>query len=82
MPKAKAPPPTLKPGHALFEVIDGAAGPSLYVGDFDGGHRLAGPKPWGGGSTAHRFQVNITELRRELDAFEAAQAASGGDDDA
>lgn len=56
----------------LFEVVDGVEGYSFYVGDESGGHRLAGPKPWGGGQTVHCFEVDIDELRRELDLLEEA----------
>ncbi len=52
-----------------IEVVSGCEGPSLYISDDDGGHRLAGPKPWGGGSTIHRFKIKPEELRRELDSL-------------
>jgi len=55
----------LKPGTCLIEVVAGVEGPSLSIGDESGGYRLAGPKPWGGGRTIHRFVVNIDELLRE-----------------
>ena len=50
---------------AIVEVVNGVEGPSLYIGDEDGGYRLAGPKPWGGGRTIHKFTVNLDELIRE-----------------
>jgi len=62
---------TLKSGHVWIEVVAGREGPSLSIGDDSGGYRLAGPKPWGGGRTVHRFQVGIRELRNELDALSA-----------
>ncbi|MDN4147593.1 Lar family restriction alleviation protein [Pseudomonas tohonis] len=52
-------------GTALVEVVNGAEGPSLYIGNEDGGYRLAGPKPWGGGRTIHKFTVKLDELVRE-----------------
>ncbi|MDH0335138.1 hypothetical protein [Metapseudomonas otitidis] len=52
-------------GTAIVEVVNGAEGPSLYIGDEDGGYRLAGPKPWGGGKTIHKFTVKLNELVRE-----------------
>lgn len=52
-------------GTAIVEVVNGAEGPSLYIGNEDGGYRLAGPKPWGGGRTIHRFTVKLSELVRE-----------------
>ena len=69
MPKKAAPTPKLKPGHVYIEIIEGPVGPSLYIGDEDGGHRLAGPKPWGGGAVLHQFQVKTDELSRELQAL-------------
>lgn len=69
----------LKPGHVLIEVVSGPEGPCLCIGDGDTGFRLAGPKPWGGGRTIHRFQVRVDELRRELEIIDRA-AKSGGSD--
>jgi hypothetical protein len=63
----------MKKGTAIFEVVAGVEGPSLYVGDEGGGHRLAGPKPWGGGRTTHKFIVNIAELRKELANLDESQ---------
>jgi len=37
-------------------------GPSLYICDKNGGFRLAGPKPWGGGTTIYQFTVDYDEL--------------------
>lgn len=54
-----------------FEVVRGVEGPSLYVGNDDGGYRLAGPKPWGGGQVIHSFKADIDELRKELMNLEA-----------
>lgn len=50
----------------VFEVIDGRAGACLAVFDGGVGHRLAGPKPWGGGRTAHRFTVSRDELLAQI----------------
>ncbi|MDU9398089.1 Lar family restriction alleviation protein [Pseudomonas sp. zfem003] len=52
-------------GTAIVEVVKGVEGPSLYIGDGDTGYRLAGPKPWGGGKTIHKFKVKLNELVRE-----------------
>ncbi|WP_157642471.1 hypothetical protein [Burkholderia ubonensis] len=65
----------LKQGHVWFEVVAGCEGPSLSIGNDDTGYRLAGPKPWGGGRTIHRFSVSIDELRRELNNYECRQGA-------
>lgn len=66
----------LKSGHVFIEVIAGCEGPSLSIGDGETGYRLAGPKPWGGGRTIHRFQVCVDELQRELDAIRAQDGAA------
>lgn len=55
---------------AIFEVVNGVEGPCLYVGDEDNGHRLAGPKPWGGGTMLHQFKVDVKELRAQLDVLD------------
>lgn len=57
----------LKPprkGYVYVEVTRGVEGPSLSVGDADTGERCAGPKPWGGGTTIHRFEVKADDLIR------------------
>lgn len=53
-----------KEGHVFIEVVKGVEGPSLYIGDDNSGHRIAGNKPWGGGQTIHKFSVNVEELIR------------------
>jgi hypothetical protein len=47
-----------------FEVIRGPEGVCLAVGDESELMltRIAGPKPWGGGKTIHKFNVNLAEL--------------------
>ncbi len=62
-------------GKCWIEVIGGREGPSIYIGDGEIAHRLAGNKPWGGGTTLHRFTVDILELVREATAL-SAQGAS------
>lgn len=53
-----------------IEVVRGVEGNCVCVSDLDGsGHRLAGPKPWGGGSTVHSFEVDLDELVREATAL-------------
>lgn len=56
----------VKDNRVIIEVVAGVEGPSLYIGDDCSGHRLAGPKPWGGGQTIHSFKVDPEELMREL----------------
>lgn len=60
----------LKQGECLLEVFNGSDGPCIYIGDDNGGHRLAGPKPWGSSRPTFRFVVKIDELKRELAALE------------
>lgn len=64
---------------ALIEVVRGPEGNCLYIGNDDGGHRLQGPKPWGGGQTIHSFVVNLDELIREAEALrrEAREVNNG-----
>lgn len=71
----------LKPGECWLEIVRGAEGPSIYIADDSGGYRLAGPKPWGGGSVQQRFRVKLNELVREAnmllaDSARAAEAQS------
>lgn len=42
----------------IFQVIRGVAGDCLSLGDHDGGTRISGPKPWGGGSVIAEFEVD------------------------
>ena len=56
-------------GRCMIEVVNGPEGPSLYIGYESSGHRLAGPKPWGGGRTVFKFDVAIAELIREAKAI-------------
>lgn len=39
----------------VFEVIRGVEGDCLTLGDEDGGTRISGPKPWGGGQVVKTF---------------------------
>jgi hypothetical protein len=47
-------------------IIKGVAGLSIYVGNEDGGYRLAGCKPWGGGTSVARWKVNKQELLKAI----------------
>ncbi|MHB0806061.1 hypothetical protein [Stutzerimonas nitrititolerans] len=62
-------------GKCWIEVIGGREGPSIYIGDGEIAHRLAGNKPWGGGRTLHSFKVDVAELVREASAL-AIQGSS------
>lgn len=65
--------PKLKENQCFVEVVSGVEGPCVYIGDEDGGHRLAGPKPWGGGPAIHRFRVDIDELITEAKKLKQSQ---------
>jgi len=39
----------------MFEVVHGVEGDCLVLGDEDGGTRISGPKPWGGGHVTKTF---------------------------
>ena len=45
-----------------IEVISGVEGPCLSISNKNGGERIAGPKPWGGGKVIHSFTVSVEEL--------------------
>ncbi len=62
-----------KDATVFFEVIGGSAGACLSVGDERGGYRLAGPKPWGGGSVLHHFEVDVADLLRELQSLKVLE---------
>jgi len=55
--------------NAEISIVSGPEGQSLYIGDESGGHRLSGPKPWGGGTTTHTFKIDLDELIREAAAL-------------
>lgn len=44
------------------EVIEGVEGKSLVIED----RRVAGPKPWGGGRVALRFNVEVDDIKLAL----------------
>src|SRR5690625_2294680 len=46
----------------IIEVVEGVEGSSLSVGNKKGGERVAGSKPWGGGTVIHSFECNADEL--------------------
>lgn len=48
-------------------VMMGPEGPCLYVN----GHRVAGPKPWGGGRVLHSFEGQTAELKTAAKTREA-----------
>ncbi|MBX9032655.1 hypothetical protein [Gordonibacter massiliensis (ex Traore et al. 2017)] len=59
-----------------FEVVSGCEGPSLYVDDV----RIAGPKPWGGGTVSYRFDVRVDRLLGGIEDFKRRlRSKTGGD---
>jgi hypothetical protein len=56
-----------------IEVVKGVEGHALYINDY----RVAGPKPWGGGQTVHKWKVKGDDLW-----FDAAPAPTAADDEA
>jgi hypothetical protein len=47
---------------AILEVVDGVEGPCLVLND----RRIAGPKPWGGGTITHRWAVGRMALEEAI----------------
>jgi hypothetical protein len=46
-------------------IVEGVEGTSVYINN----HRVAGPKPWGGGRTVlERSDILVDEVRRALPA--------------
>ena len=52
-----------------FEVVSGVEGPCLCIVNDSGGFRLAGPKPWGGGTVKHTFSVDRDELLEQIKVY-------------
>lgn len=44
-------------------VVSGVEGPSLYLNDY----RIAGPKPWGGGTAKHEWKVDRADLKQAVE---------------
>lgn len=59
----------MKADKITLEVVSGVEGPSISLSSDGGrtGYRIAGPKPWGGGSVTYTFKVDPSELREWLD---------------
>jgi hypothetical protein len=43
-------------------IVQGPEGPCLAIDD----RRVAGPKPWGGGTVSVRFKVPVEQIREAL----------------
>lgn len=54
-----------------FEIVSGCEGNCLCVEDIPNvsSTRLAGYKPWGGGTVTETFTVNVDELERAIARF-------------
>jgi hypothetical protein len=65
-------------GYVFIETVSGPEGLCLCIGDDNGGYRLAGPKPWGGGTVVKRFSVNIKELEKQLKLYRRKAKSAGG----
>ena len=48
-----------------LEFCEGVEGPSIYLDDT----RIAGPKPWGGGTVTHSWLVDIEGIEEVLTIF-------------
>lgn len=44
------------------DIVHGVEGDAVYIN----GIRVAGPKPWGGGKTMHRFLVDVKNIKDAL----------------
>lgn len=56
-------------GCVFIDICEGVEGPSVYIGDCDTGYRVAGPKPWGGGTTSRRFTAKVEDLKRAIESY-------------
>lgn len=60
--------PKVNKNTLYIELIKGVAGDSLSISkDYtQGGKRVAGPKPWGGGAVTKRWVVNPQDLIKDI----------------
>jgi hypothetical protein len=63
----------------LVEVIGGVEGPCLAINNY----RVAGPKPWGGGTVQRKWRAKgkdlLTAMQRDLPEDETAPGAGRGE---
>lgn len=59
----------LKPGYVYIDVYRGPEGCCLCISDGETGERVAGPKPWGGSTNVHSFQVKADDLIRLANGY-------------
>ena len=50
----------------VLVLMHGVEGPSVYLN----GHRIAGPKPWGGGRVRKEWRVSLEEIHLALASLE------------
>lgn len=51
-----------------IEIVKGVEGDCLTICDQSGsGKRVAGPKPWGGGTTVKKFLVDVDDLLKAIE---------------
>ena len=68
--------------YVVFEAIRGPEGTCLAVGAGDDiSTRLAGPKPWGGGTVIHRWEVSVGNVLEEVSRAAGLLAENGDEND-
>jgi len=55
----------------VIDVVEGCEGNSLSIGNENDkgsgtGRRIAGPKPWGGGRTIDKFEIDASDVKSIL----------------
>ena len=46
-----------------IEVVSGVEGPSIYINSY----RVAGNKPWGGGTCIHKWKADVEDIKKALE---------------
>lgn len=46
----------------LVTLIQGVEGPAIYINN----HRIAGPKPWGGGKIVKEWKASAVEIQKAM----------------
>jgi hypothetical protein len=58
----------------VFKLIDGVEGMSLYLND----QRIAGPKPWGGGTVMKTWHTSANEILQILASADTKEETCPG----
>jgi len=66
-----------KDGHIFLDIVSGVEGGCICLGDETGGRRVAGTKPWGGGTITRRHQISITDLQAVIREVKERQERIG-----